>query len=154
MLHNQTHPSRSQPVGLILIWRGFFRESYAKPRCNEGLLVLEPASFQFKLPPMLPQFLPHKSIVVLEGRTKETFTGFVKIWWFCFPLCLRSAGWAQKCQQTHQGWEGFFSDSLYIMTPNLVTSGRRQKGTRKFFGLRICDQWVLIYVHLPMWFAK
>ena len=28
----------------------------------------------------------------VQGLTKETFPGFVKIWWLCFPLCLRLAG--------------------------------------------------------------
>ena len=32
----------------------------------------------------------------IQGITKETFPGFVKIWWLCFPLCLRLAGRAQK----------------------------------------------------------
>ena len=59
----------------------------------------------------------HLLLHSVQGITKETFPGFVKILWLCFPLCLRLAGWAQKkCQQTHQIREGFFSDSMYSFT--------------------------------------
>ena len=37
----------------------------------------------------------------IQGITKETFPGFVKIWWLCFPLCLRLVGLEEKNVNKH-----------------------------------------------------
>ena len=41
----------------------------------------------------------------VQGITKETFPGFVKIWWLWMDE-------REKCQQTRPIWEGFFSEAL------------------------------------------
>ena len=62
---------------------------------------------------------------------------------FCEDLvvvfsALPEVGWvsAKKCQQTHQIWEGFFSDSLYVLFIITGYNGYRLRSrSRRSYGI-------------------
>ena len=65
---------------------------------------------------------------------------WLMVWWRFDGCVFRSAwGWLgerKKCQQTHQIWEGFFSDSLYVLFIITGYNGYRLRSrSRRSYGI-------------------